>query len=528
VQDSAGSDVPSSSPGSARDRAFRVAILLVALGLRLAVARQARLIEVDGAYWGGLARAIARGDWTHGLSAAWPPLYPALIAGVERLLAALGASASPATFEWSARLVSIACGVLLILPLGALARRTLPPRWDLLVMALAAVHPRLVEYSAAALSESLFTLLLISGVAALATAADGRASGARAVAVAALGGAAMGCAFLARPEGILFGIVIAGAAIAARRGRPADVAAFAAVMLIVAAQWLAFLHRETGAWTPGEKGAYNFWREHRDAWARHFPPPEVLAARVDRSPELAPRAVPGEFRGASLLAAEPGAVLGRTARNLARLLFDTLPVTIGWPVAVLAIIGLLARPGPWVWVPLAFAPLLDAPFTIDRRLLVPVVPFALIAAASACVAIERRWGRRVVGVVIALLLPGLAIYSAVISARGDPARELRVAGEWLGAHSEARLVVMARKPQVAFYAGGLIVPLPVSRDSALDDADRIPADVIVVDARSTHGDRGDFTSWLDPAEGPSGWRPLARWEGGAPIVLYVRDEAPVH
>src|SRR5689334_6145380 len=50
---------------------------LAALAVRAALAARAPIIEVDGAYWAGLAAALERGDLRHGLSSAWPPLYPA-------------------------------------------------------------------------------------------------------------------------------------------------------------------------------------------------------------------------------------------------------------------------------------------------------------------------------------------------------------------------------------------------------------------------------------------------------------------
>ena len=106
------SDAPAPRPGSSGSRGFRLAILIVAFALRLAVARAATLIEVDGAYWAGLARALMQGDWTHGLSAAWPPLYPALTAGAARVLELAGAAPTPTTLEWAARLVSVLCGTL--------------------------------------------------------------------------------------------------------------------------------------------------------------------------------------------------------------------------------------------------------------------------------------------------------------------------------------------------------------------------------------------------------------------------------
>src|SRR5678816_1405875 len=70
-------------------RALAVAVG-IALVVRWLIAARLSLVEVDGAYWCGLARALAHGDWRHGLSTAWPPLFPAVTAIAARLTPASG------------------------------------------------------------------------------------------------------------------------------------------------------------------------------------------------------------------------------------------------------------------------------------------------------------------------------------------------------------------------------------------------------------------------------------------------------
>jgi len=510
--------------------AIQVLILLAALAMRLFVAAAAPMIEVDGAYWCERAAAFARGDPARGFHAAWPPLYPATVALFARALELFGSPAAPATLEWAARLVSVAAGTLVLLPLRSLARRLLPEPWATAAVVLAAVHPRLIEYSAAALSESLFTLLLVAGLAAAAaTWAPPAVDPPRTRLRDALGGAAFGLAFLVRPEGLPLGLATWMALAASGRGSGRGALArlrplFPIAMMLVAVPWLLFLRADTGQWTLGEKGPYNFWRAHREAHARHWPAPAALPARVNRSPELAPAAVPGEVRPVALLLAEPVAVIGTSARNLATLVASTYPVAIGWPIAVFAIAGLfVARAGPWwaVLAPLAAAPLLVAPFSADRRLLVPLVPLALPLAAAAFHALARWRPGRLAPAVAGLLAAGVLTYAFGLPGRMDDAPELREAGEWLRGRGDGG-VVMARKPQVAFYAGGLIADLPAaSLDSILADARRTGVDVLVADARSARGDRGSIAAWLDPARAPAGWRVLRRWDGADGLVLYA-------
>jgi 4-amino-4-deoxy-L-arabinose transferase-like glycosyltransferase len=508
--------------------------VLLALWLRLQVAQRLTLIEVDGAYWCGLAAALARGDWARGLSSAWPPLYPALVAIALRISEALGGS-GPAALEWSARVVSCLAGALLLWPLFEIARRLIPQAatWVLL---LAAVHPRLIEYSAAALSESVFMLAIAVAIAAFLRAEAEAEGGSRLGEAGA--GAAFGVAFLARPEALPLALAVglAGLLRSWRGGVPRLRAPFWVALLVVVLPWLLFLHARTGAWTLGEKGTYNFWRAHRVEYARHFPAPRALPARVNRSPELAPPAAPGELHLGEFVRREPALVLGSTLRRLAVLVASSYPVAIGWPVALLALAGLFtARSGPWwpLFAALLATPLLVAPFSSDRRFLVPMVPLVLPLAAAALAELGRRAGALAMRGVGAALLVGLAFYAGGIPARADRAPGERLAGEklgrewrtiqesWPGAHF--REVVMARKPWVAFYSGALIADLPdVPADSILADANRTEVNVLVVDARAARGDRPQIVPWLDPARGPAGWRLRDSLQaGGEPVLLYV-------
>src|SRR5258706_539302 len=275
---------------------FLFYMLLAAVEWRAMPAVRANLIEEDGAYWASLAGALARGDWAHGLSTAWPPGYPALIAVLAWI--ARGAS-HPAMLEGCARFVSVIAGTLVLIP--------------------------------------------------------------------------------------LFGLPYA-----------------------------LFVPGRLGTWSLGEKGAYNFWRAYRTEYARVYPPPTSLAHRVNESPEIAgdsPRSrarglpAPGQVGGPSVgglpdpdqvggpragagsdaervhllgfMLARPGAVLGSSLRRLARIVFDTLPTTLYWPIVLLVLFGFAGVcTGPW-WIvvtPLALSPLLYAPFSTDRRVFLPLVP----------------------------------------------------------------------------------------------------------------------------------------------------------
>ena len=552
--------------------------LVAALLTRVALAARAPIIEVDGAYWAGLAAAIERGDFRHGLSTAWPPLYPALIAVAARV-ARLWGSLEPATLEACARAVSVLAGTLLLVPLHALARQLLPPRAAGLAVALAAFHPRMLQYSAAALSEATYTLLLVTGLAFMvAREREARAAWRREAAA----GALFGLAYLVRPEGLPLagalwaaGLFVRPPGRAISRLRPA----FAIAAIVVALPWLLFLHATLGRWSLGEKGEYNFWRSFAVEYGREFPPPAGLAERVNESPERAPAPAGDPVRAAEFTLRHPDVVLARCARNLGTILASTLPVTLYWPLVPLAVLG-LARgrgrnrdraqaappapaaeggspransawpPGAWpVAVALTAMPLLYAPFSVDRRFFVPAVPLLLIACAAGVVRIESWLARgtpgaapstgpaappRFANAALALLIVLSVAYTFARGTGFDHAPEHRRAGEWLrrnhrntsamGARSETALerpVVMSRKPWVAFYSGGLIATLPdAPAELVLARARAKGADVLVADARSAASDRPGLASLVDPPRDPDGFAAIHREPGPPALVLY--------
>ena len=579
-------------------------MLLAAIEWRAMPAVRANLIEEDGAYWASLAGALARGDWAHGLSTAWPPGYPALIAVLAWV--ARGAS-HPAMLEGCARFVSVIAGTLVLIPLFGLARRVLPETPARAVVLLAAFHPRLTSFSAMALSESTFTLFLIAGLASLAAAEDDTlAGGARAVREG-LAGLALGASYLVRPEGLLLGIglwvvgLMRGRTLIARL-RPA----FVVTLVLAALPYLLFVHARLGTWSLGEKGAYNFWRAYRTEYAQVYPSPTHLAHRVNESPEIAgdpirPEAPPDpdqvrdprvgglpapdqvrDPRGHGGPDAErvhmlgfalerPGLVIGSSLRRLARIVFDTIPTTLYWPIALLALLGFAgARSGPW-WIvvtPLALSPLLYAPFSTDRRFFVPLVPLLLIACGQGLRWLDERWpargtegvpvpaspprlGRIARPVAMMLVLYSIA-WSLWLLREQYPAKEQRAMGEWLrhawadpaqraqlsgvanvpGAASvggSARPIVAARKPWVAFYSGGLIAELPDTLPGRLAALSDLHGPVFVVaDARSARSDRPQLTPLLDPAGAPGTLALVHRIETPAPILLYrvAADAAP--
>src|SRR5687767_12177970 len=162
--------------GAARPHERIALWIAVALLLRSALAASAGILEHDGAYYLELARAALRGDWAHAWSPMWPPLYPALVALAALPLSVAAGAPSPEALEAVARGVSVVAGSFALIPLHRIWVRVLGERHGWIPVALAATHPRLVQYSAAALTESVSIALFTWGLAAALAAIGDRRS----------------------------------------------------------------------------------------------------------------------------------------------------------------------------------------------------------------------------------------------------------------------------------------------------------------------------------------------------------------
>jgi hypothetical protein len=325
-----------------QERRAWIALLAVALALRVIAAVRAPIIESDGAYYAGLARALLAGDLAHAWSTAWPPLYPWATAAVAAALRPLWLDPTPQVLEGCARAVSVAAGVALLFPVRRLALRLLDRRGAWLALVFTAVHPRLLEFSGAALTESLFSACIVAGVAAWMSEAW------------LVAGLAFGLSYLARPEGAPIAAALwAGALLLG--GRRSSAAAempwrsrlrlgFVAGFFLVALPHLIVLESRLGHVSLGEKGAYNFWREHRDAYDRVLPSPSGLAERVNDSPEIAATIPPARVEIGAFLARAPLEVATRTIRQWFVLVFSSLPVALYPLFALLAIAGAIGLP----------------------------------------------------------------------------------------------------------------------------------------------------------------------------------------
>src|SRR5439155_9773115 len=101
-----------------------------------------------------------------------------------------------------------------------------------------------------------------------------------------------------------------------------------------------------------------------------------------------------------------------------------------------AFVALWRRAWP-IALPVVGSLVLYAPFSTDRRFLMPVVPLVLVFAALGVTALASRLAgvaggpRRALVIVTAVVALGHAAYTLAVTRGIDDAPEHRAAGEWL-------------------------------------------------------------------------------------------------
>jgi len=491
---------------------------LAAFALRLALLLCfEHVISPDGVEYVAHARRLAAGDLANGMSAYWPPLYPALVAAASLVFR---------DAEFAGRFVSVVAGALLVIPAHTLASRWYGRRVAHVCASLVALHPLLVYYSTVLLTESTYTLFftcaVVAGWSAL-TKATARAH--------AFAGALFGACYLLKPEAFFF-VPLLLAVLAARRlllkaGLPqasvlnalALVASFAAV----ASPQLLYIRLQTGAWALSAKTAGHLLQGARAAGGDASPAP--VSSLQDAATAFA--------RLAKAL---------RFEYEIFNLIFPTAFV-------VLVALGLFrrrwtrARAAREAYL-LAFVSAALAGYAVtlpNIRFLAPLIPLLLVwvakgtlelaawargtlarfnVGAKTAARVKRLAAPLVVAALVASLAP-LFVYLMRGDKWGDYYGQKR-AGVWMKARASAP-VVMSTVPVAAFYAGGRNVAVTYGDDfdTLLSRARGEGARFVVVNERDfRHMD--SLRTLLDARAGHAGLR-LAQEFAEAPgqrVLVY--------
>ena len=354
----------------------------------------ARLPELtyDGTYY---LRQAERLRSLHYDFIGFPPGYPIAVALVQTLVS------EPVL---AGRLASLVAGLMSLFLAWRLARRHLPDAWVLLVLAVLAVHPHLARVQVETLSESTYLALVLAAVLLFEARRD------------LVAGAALGAAYLVRPEALLL------------------YAGFIAMRLV------------------------------QD---RRFPAALVLGLAP-----IAAYAVASSLAvGRPVLAPKQGQldlgphVLGRSAALLGCL-------HASFPIVLLPGVFVAGQRRRWALL-LPAAPLLLLPLFaihIQERLVTPALPFLLVLGVAWIVELDRRWQKPVWAVAALSFLVGAApgfrnlVDSPVLTPHA------RAIGAALRPHLRAEDRVAGRFPFVAYYAGAGFVRAPreVAYDALID------------------------------------------------------------
>jgi len=225
-------------------RAFRVAIGLAVLALVLRLLWAgfvATTIENEGSYYARVGQNLAHGRGylgvrEQGLQLIYPPLFPLLIAAQN----VLGIPA-----DLAGRLISAIAGAFFVPVAFLLAYRLYGLRVARIAAVIATIHPLLVVFGAAVLTEALYLTLVWAGVYFALRARDEERYG-----PAIFGGILFGLAYLTRPEAMLLIPLVAIWLVVFARGgrRPALKRALAliAIFAVLATPYVVFLSKSTG------------------------------------------------------------------------------------------------------------------------------------------------------------------------------------------------------------------------------------------------------------------------------------------
>lgn len=420
------------------------------------------------------------------------PLYPAAVAALGSLLH---------NVPLAGIIVSVTAGALLPIPVYYLARHLYGQRVALVAAILVAFLPYLVWLSTDTYSEPLFLTLLVTTLLFAVLALDLRHA-----TFALLAGIFLGLAYLDRPTGmyllpvtILF---LVGVGLT-RRSRPARIAAHVALIvvafLVMAAPYVAFLHRSTGYLLLDGKSAG--LRAMSLAMYRGATYSEAARGINDDLSQTGFELDQTSFTIGLLQSDGERADLGQwlretalhtpqNSRPIARsLLMMTSPL-----VVVLCLIGIFRlveatpeRPGK-LFVLVAFGLLLAIQVALPwflKRFAAPLMVFVLLYAAVGLdwmvVEIRQLLQERLPGkhVISRYLVPGVATVMVLMSTIPSVASlvdadnqacyaNARSAGHWLREQGTADLRLMDRSMEVTFHSGGTaLMPPYTDADTAL-------------------------------------------------------------
>ena len=479
-----------------------IGVMSLAFFLRLSVLRLQTPIIADGVYYATMGKHLVAGNLQEGLSTFWPPLYPLLV-GLSSLVFR--------DIETGGKFVSVLAGSVLVIPLYSLIRVLYGKEAAFIGAVLVAIHPTLIHYSTALLTEStyatLFVTVLFAGLRAL--------SGGAYVAFFSVG-VALGACYLLKPEAIGYvGLMAVLTLYTSLSGNhlPLSEVLFRIMALVAGASLLSlpyilFLRRAAGGWTISDKFRAHF--HPSESWERRW-----LGLPEGQTTTLADRLYAGVSRkddsleNRGLPAADVSSLRMMTARSIealrseGRLLIDGMT-----PPQFMLLMALGMFKTEWLkelyllsFFTFTLIGYALCPDEINERLLMPLLPVTVCWVAGGFKTVEDwlvkffkhtkisrdvpfinpRTLRLLMITTLAFSMLPWVVY-ALMAMRAAPMVEYKEAGRWVKEHSQTPLLIMATAPFIAFYAGGRHAYLPAEKyQTVVEHARRLNVDYVAID-----------------------------------------------
>lgn len=439
----------------ARSGGDLVALLALALAVRLAVVAWAGggAMPGDAFFYRRLAERIAEG---HGSTWAWPdgvvtaaahyPVgWPAALAAFDRVVGLMAGwpPGDVIRHPWAPQAFAALVSALAVAPVHALVRRAVPGRRVAAIAgALVALHPGLVFYAPALMSEGPTATLL--AVAAWAAAAARDARGGKRWALIAACGAVGGLAALVRPQSIVLAPAFAAIALAGSsrdepaaqrlRGVVAGGAAALAVAALVCAPWIVRNCEAMGRCGLSFNGGWNLLIGSEPGghggWAEVQVPPACREVWDEAGKDACFGRAARER-----IAADPIGFLGLVPRKLAAT-FD------------------YAGAGPW-WLAESRPDRVGA--TAKTAMAIVETVFERLLLVACAVAVARAYPRRVVGrfAVVVAIVAALQVHAWIaFLALGGAIASLGVARRPLAFPAAGAAIAATVVVHAAFFGAG--------------------------------------------------------------------------
>jgi 4-amino-4-deoxy-L-arabinose transferase-like glycosyltransferase len=464
-----------------------------------------QVVHTDGVWYAVMGVNFARGlgltDWFGRPVTFWSPLYPVAL-GLAWLV-------FPSA-EVAGRLVSLISGLLCVPLIYLLARRVYDETTAWVGAFLVALVPQLALQSIWMLTEALYTLLIVAAfLSAIASFQRAR--------WATVAGGLLGLATLTRPEALVYLLVLTAAYFGAwlvrrQAGYAVRLVAMLLAFGLAVAPYVLWLHSVTGHWALTAKTDVNFAVDYigwETVERQHF------TLTPDGTSIGGFQATRFDFLAYAVQ--HPLQVVSHWRQTFLEFSSELFNVGKPWflPLAVLGLLGEVwnSRRGERWFLVAALAPLVGLSLLhADGRFVTPLLPFLCLWAARGLIVLHG-WlvvavpglesfltgvgsGRFALAVSALLVLWMAPLYLADRTANFDPYNEpleIKHAGQWIRDTYGPGQIIVSRRLQVAFYAEGKLLELPLGDVGAVIKYSRANgARLLVVDSRTVPGQRPDL------------------------------------